>query len=88
MNGAVLILALSVRLSALLSWRVDRTAQSTSIRVTAVAVATMTMIAAIPAGGSHTTGSSGQEHLQWDAAARTRTRMTGSVNLASTHRKT
>jgi len=54
LNGALLILALSVSLSALLSWRVDRTARSTSIRVTAVAVATMTMIAAILTSGSHT----------------------------------
>ena len=54
LNGALLMLAVSVSLSAFLSWRVNRAPQSTSIRVTAVAVATIAMIAAILASGSHT----------------------------------
>lgn len=53
LNGALLILALSVSLSAFLSWQVNRTPRSTSILVTAVAVATLSMIAAIFASGSH-----------------------------------
>jgi hypothetical protein len=36
LNGALLILAVSVSLSAFLSWRVKRAPRSTSIRVTAV----------------------------------------------------
>lgn len=54
LNAALLILALSVCLSALLSWRVNRGQRSTDIRVTALAVATVAMIAAILASGSHT----------------------------------
>jgi hypothetical protein len=54
LNAALLILALSVSVSAFLSWRVNRAPRSTSIRVTAVAVATIAMIAAILASGSHT----------------------------------
>ncbi len=54
LNGALLMLAVSVSLSAFLSWRVNRVPRSTSIRVTAVAVATIAMIAAILASGSHT----------------------------------
>ena len=54
LNGALLILAVSVSLSAFLSWRVNLAPRSTSIRVTAVAVATIAMIAAILASGSHT----------------------------------
>jgi hypothetical protein len=53
LNGALLILALSVSLSAFLSWRVNRATRTTSILVTAVAVATIAMIAAILASGSH-----------------------------------
>jgi len=52
LNGALLVLALSVSLSALLAWRVDRAPRSTSILVTALAVATIAMIAAILASGS------------------------------------
>jgi hypothetical protein len=54
LNAALLILALSVSLSAFLSWRVHRVPRSTGIRVTAVAVATIAMIAAILASGTHT----------------------------------
>jgi hypothetical protein len=54
LNGALLILAVSVSLSAFVSWRVNRAPRSTSIRVTAVAVATIAMIVAILASGSHT----------------------------------
>jgi hypothetical protein len=54
LNGALLILALSVSLSAFLSWRVNRVPRSTTIRATAVAVATIAMIAAILASGTHT----------------------------------
>jgi hypothetical protein len=53
LNGALLILALSVSLSAFISWRVNRASRSTSLVVTAVAVATSAMIAAIFASGSH-----------------------------------
>jgi hypothetical protein len=54
LNGALLILAVSVSLSAFLSWRVNSVPRSTSIRVTAVAAATIAMIAAILASGTHT----------------------------------
>jgi hypothetical protein len=54
LNGALLILAFSVSLSAFLSWRVNLAPRSTSVRVTAVAVATIAIIAAILASGSHT----------------------------------
>lgn len=54
LNGALLLLAVSVSLSTFLSWRVNRAPRSTGIRVTAVAVATIAMIAAILASGSHT----------------------------------
>ena len=54
LNGALLMLAVSVSLSAFLSWRVNLAPRSTSIRVTAVAVATIAMIAAILASGTHT----------------------------------
>jgi hypothetical protein len=54
LNAALLILAVSVCLSALLSWRVNRVPRSTSVRVTALAAATIAMIAAILASGSHT----------------------------------
>jgi len=53
LNGALLILALSVSLSTFLSWRVNRAPRSTSILITAVAAATIAMIAAIFASGSH-----------------------------------
>ena len=52
LNGAMLILALSVSLSAFLAWRVNRAPRSTSILVTGLAVATIAMIAAILASGS------------------------------------
>jgi hypothetical protein len=52
LNGALLILALSVSLSAFVAWRVNRGPRSTSILVTALAVATIAMIAAILASGS------------------------------------
>ena len=53
LNGALLTLALSVSLSAFLSWRVDRAPRRTSILVAALAVATIAMIAAIVASRSH-----------------------------------
>ncbi len=54
LNGALLLLAVSASLSAFLSWRVNRAPRSRSIRVTAVAVAPIAMIAAILGSGSHT----------------------------------
>lgn len=53
LNAALLILAISVCLSAFLSWRLNRAPRSTSILVTAVAAATIAMIAAIVASGSY-----------------------------------
>ncbi|MDQ0736418.1 hypothetical protein [Arthrobacter agilis] len=52
LNGALLVLALSVCLSAFLGWRLDHAPRSTNILLTAVAVATIAMIAVIVAGGS------------------------------------
>jgi hypothetical protein len=52
LNAAMLILALSLSLSAFLSWRVHRVARPTSTLVTIVAAATIAMIAAISASGS------------------------------------
>jgi membrane-associated HD superfamily phosphohydrolase len=53
LNGALVILALSLSLSAVVSWRVNRAARSTSILTTALASATIAMIVAIFANGAH-----------------------------------
>jgi hypothetical protein len=52
LNGALLILAISVSLSAFLAWRVNRAPRSTRILVSALAAATIAMIVAILASGS------------------------------------
>jgi membrane-associated HD superfamily phosphohydrolase len=53
LNGALVILALSLSLSAFVSWRVNRAARSTNILPTALAAATIAMIVAIFASGAH-----------------------------------
>jgi hypothetical protein len=52
LNAALLALGLSVSLSAVCSWRANRAPRSTSTLVTAVAVVTIALIAAILASGS------------------------------------
>lgn len=52
LNGALLVLALSLSVSAFISWRVARVPRSTSILVSAAAVATVAMITAILTSGS------------------------------------
>ena len=53
LNGALVILAVSLSLSAFLSWRVNRAARSTKLLPTALAAATIAMIVAIIASGAH-----------------------------------
>ena len=53
LNGALVILALSLSLSAFVSWRVNRAARSTNILPTALAAATIAMIVAIFASGAN-----------------------------------
>ena len=53
LNGALVILAVSLSLSAVVSWRVNRAARSTNILPTALAAATIAMIVAILASGAH-----------------------------------
>lgn len=52
LNGALVVLALSLSLSVFLTWRVNRAPRSANILVTATAAATGAMIVAILASGS------------------------------------